>query len=89
MRAAVQDHELDYANFSGTIAAGEYGAGSVEIWDSGTVKYESGADGAEADLEAGILLFTLNGKRLTGRWKLIRVKAWEANSWLLIKRREK
>ncbi|MDP6381229.1 MAG: DNA polymerase ligase N-terminal domain-containing protein [Phycisphaerae bacterium] len=85
---AVEDHDLDYADFEGTIEEGQYGAGSVERWDAGTVEYKNGPGQAPRDLEAGLLVFTLNGEKLKGAWKLIKVKAWQENSWLLIKRRD-
>ncbi|PRQ09896.1 DNA ligase D [Enhygromyxa salina] len=84
-RLAVQteDHPLDYADFEGTIPAGEYGGGSVLVWDHGTWAPEG--DPAE-DFERGRLRFTLHGTKLGGGWRLVRTK--DAKSWLLIKSRD-
>ncbi len=82
----VEDHPLDYAGFAGTIPAGEYGAGTVEIWDRGTWS-AIGADPA-ADLARGEMKFTLEGSRLRGKFVLIRLKPRpkeHAENWLLIK----
>ncbi len=82
----VEDHPLGYAGFEGTIPAGEYGAGTVEIWDRGTWA-GVGADPA-ADMARGEMKFTLDGSRLQGRFVLIRLKPRpkeHAENWLLIK----
>ena len=82
----VEDHPLDYAGFEGTIPAGQYGAGTVEIWDRGTWS-GLGQDPA-ADLSRGEMKFALAGSRLQGRFVLIRLKKREreaAENWLLIK----
>ena len=81
----VADHGLDYAFHEGVIAAGQYGAGVVLLWDRGT--WEPEGDAAEA-LAAGSLGFTLAGEKLTGRWQLHRMKPRPRErqpSWLLIK----
>ncbi len=72
----VEDHPLEYAEFEGVIPEGEYGAGTVEIWDKGT--YE-----AEKWQEDGITV-RINGSKLNGRYSLIRFKKQE-NAWLLFK----
>ena len=82
----VEDHPLDYANFEGTIPAGQYGAGVVEIWDRGTWA-PVGSDPA-GDIRRGEMKFTLDGSRLHGRFVLIRLKPRpneRQESWLLIK----
>jgi bifunctional non-homologous end joining protein LigD len=82
----VEDHPLDYAGFEGTIPEGQYGAGTVEIWDRGTWA-PVGSDPA-ADLARGEMKFTLEGSRLHGRFVLIRLKPRpkeRAENWLLIK----
>ena len=82
----VEDHPLDYAGFEGTIPEGQYGAGTVEIWDRGTWA-PVGTDPA-ADLARGEMKFTLEGGRLQGRFVLIRLKPRpkeRAENWLLIK----
>ncbi|MCL2050759.1 MAG: non-homologous end-joining DNA ligase [Lachnospiraceae bacterium] len=83
----VEDHPLEYRHFEGTIPKGEYGGGTVMIWDEG--HYEPYSDMADG-LKKGSLKFILNGKRLKGRWALVRLKAdeneeKEQNNWLLIK----
>ncbi len=87
---AVEDHPLEYADFEGIIPEGEYGGGTVMIWDTGTYTPES-ADVGEA-LKRGELKFTLHGKKLTGGWVLVRTRAWgqapAGRSWLLIKHRD-
>jgi bifunctional non-homologous end joining protein LigD len=81
----VEDHPLDYAGFEGVIPAGSYGAGKVEIWDSGTWT----ADGdPRKGYAQGKLSFTLQGRRLTGRWALVRMRSRapeeRRDNWLLI-----
>lgn len=81
----VEDHPLEYRNFEGTIPKGEYGGGVVMLWDEGD--WEPLAD-VEAGLRAGSLKFVLKGRRLKGKWALVRWKgkAGEAqNNWLLLK----
>ena len=81
----VEDHPLDYAGFEGRIPQGEYGAGTVEIWDEGHWKPH---DDACAGLSRGELKFTLYGRRLSGEFALVGVKPrgrQRTGSWLLIK----
>lgn len=92
LAVAVPDHGLDYADFEGIIAPGQYGAGVVLLWDRGTWEPES--DPA-AGFEAGALAFTLRGEKLHGRWRLMRMKPKPGNtgrdrgdSWLLVKSRD-
>lgn len=87
-RLAVQteDHPLEYGKFHGTIPEGEYGAGEVFIWDKGTWEPEYDPD---YGLKKGHLIFELKGKKLKGRWHLVKTK-WgsekaRANNWLLMK----
>ncbi len=82
----VEDHPLDYADFHGTIPEGQYGAGTVELWDRGTWQ-PVGPDPAAA-MAGGELKFVLHGTRLHGRFVLIRLKPRpreRAENWLLIK----
>lgn len=84
----VEDHPLDYAGFEGEIPAGEYGAGTVMIWDSGW--WEPVGD-PHAGLAKGDFKFVLHGSRLRGRWVLVRMKPRpkeHAENWLLIKERD-
>jgi bifunctional non-homologous end joining protein LigD len=81
----VEDHPLDYADFEGTIPAGQYGAGTVELWDRGTWAPKGDP---EAGLAKGELKFTLAGERLNGGYVLVRLKPRareKAENWLLIK----
>ena len=86
----VEDHPLEYATFEGTIPAGQYGAGEVEQWDRGTWTPEG--DPHEG-LKRGKLDFTLEGKRLSGSWTLVRMRgSAEARgkvNWLLIRRSDR
>ena len=74
----VEDHPVDYIDFAGQIPKGEYGAGSVEIWDKGEFELEKEtADSME---------FSLKGKKLSGRYVLIHT---DGKNWLFIRRKEK
>jgi bifunctional non-homologous end joining protein LigD len=85
----VEDHPLEYGGFEGTIPKGQYGGGTVMLWDRGT--WEPIGDAA-AGLRDGNLKFVLHGKKLHGRWVLVRMAGKFANqskpSWLLIKERD-
>jgi bifunctional non-homologous end joining protein LigD len=87
----VEDHPLEYGGFEGVIPEGEYGGGTVMLWDRGTWTPEV-ADVDEA-LEKGDLKFTLAGKKLKGSWVLVRTKLGYGGStkpqWLLIKHRDR
>lgn len=80
----VEDHPVEYASFEGTIPAGEYGAGTVMVWDFGT--WEPAGD-VEQMLEKGSLKFYLHGKRLKGKWALVQIKK-DPKNWLLIKEQD-
>lgn len=85
--AHVEDHPLDYADFEGTIPEGQYGAGTVELWDRGTWQP---LDDPEAGMREGELKFVLDGKRLHGRFTLVRLRPRPGqrshqDNWLLIK----
>ena len=82
----VEDHPYDYARFEGTIPAGNYGAGTVMVWDIGTWK-NLGPEPHEG-LKSGKLHFQLNGKKLKGEWALVRMhgpRAPKGTEWLLLK----
>ena len=91
----VEDHPYDYKDFEGNIPEGNYGAGQVEVWDSGT--YEPLDDSSKLsdekellkELKAGSLKFILHGKKLKGEFALVKMKNAENNSWLLIKHKDK
>ena len=81
----VEDHPLDYGSFEGTIPEGQYGAGTVLVWDRGTWEPEGDP---HAGYAKGHLDFTLNGKKLKGKWHLVRMRprrGEKADNWLLIK----
>jgi len=88
----VEDHPIEYNTFEGTIPKGEYGGGTVMLWDRGTYEPEGG--GGEAALregyERGDLKIILHGKRLEGAWVLVRMRRGEEGraQWLLIKHRD-
>ena len=78
----VEDHPLDYATFEGEIPKGEYGAGTVEIWDSGTYELLE-------EKKNGGLTVRLKGKRLDGTWALIPAHlSGQEKNWLLIRKRD-
>ncbi|HSQ64130.1 MAG TPA: DNA ligase D [Polyangiaceae bacterium] len=80
----VEDHPVEYGGFEGTIPAGEYGAGTVMVWDRGT--WEPEGDPREG-YQRGSLKFTLHGEKLRGRWHLVRTASDDRGRkrWLLFK----
>jgi bifunctional non-homologous end joining protein LigD len=84
----VEDHPLDYGDFEGTIPKGEYGGGTVQLWDRGY--WES--DDPEKGYKKGDLKFTLHGEKLHGSWVLVRMRhdrdGGKRTNWLLIKHRD-
>ncbi len=87
----VEDHPLDYGAFEGTIPAGNYGAGTVQLWDTGT--WEPQEPDLEAAFAKGQIKMVLHGERLVGKWALIRLKSdrgkpSKRNNWLLIKEKD-
>jgi bifunctional non-homologous end joining protein LigD len=84
-----EDHPVDYADFEGVIPEGEYGGGSVVVWDHGTWQP---VDDPRAGMKKGRLAFTLDGEKLHGRWSLVQIRGRAARdagkSWLLIKGRD-
>ncbi|HMD99253.1 MAG TPA: DNA polymerase ligase N-terminal domain-containing protein [Terriglobia bacterium] len=85
-----EDHPVEYAGFEGVIPAGQYGAGTVMLWDKGTWQPES--SDVDASLQAGEIKFTLYGKKLQGSWVLVHTRGFGSNparsTWLLIKHRD-
>jgi bifunctional non-homologous end joining protein LigD len=81
---AVEDHPLDYARFEGVIPEGEYGGGTVMVWDIGTYEIEDDERFDDA-MKRGRVVFELHGKKLRGGWTLVRTGA---RKWLLMKRRD-
>jgi bifunctional non-homologous end joining protein LigD len=88
----VEDHPIEYNSFEGTIPKGQYGGGTVMLWDRGTYEAESGGgeDALREGYERGDLKFILHGKRLEGGWVLVRMRRGESGraQWLLIKHRD-
>jgi bifunctional non-homologous end joining protein LigD len=90
----VEDHPLDYGTFEGTIPEGQYGGGTVQLWDNGTWQPQSDTEPGR-DLARGSLKFELDGKRLHGGWALVRMKdrdregrPTKRHNWLLIKEKD-
>lgn len=87
----VEDHPLDYGDFEGTIPTGQYGGGTVQLWDRGYWT-PLGNKSPRAALKSGELKFSLEGERLRGSWVLVRMRndreGGKRNNWLLIKHRD-
>ncbi len=84
----VEDHPLDYGNFEGKIPEGNYGAGTVMVWDRGTFHLEGNLDALQ-QLEKGEIKFSLNGEKLRGSFVLVKLKQSEkGNEWLMIKHKD-
>jgi bifunctional non-homologous end joining protein LigD len=86
----VEDHPIEYGTFEGTIPKGEYGGGTVLLWDRGT--WEPHGD-VDEGMQKGKLGFTLHGKRLKGNWALVRLRGSDKrdrgrDNWLLIKEKD-
>jgi bifunctional non-homologous end joining protein LigD len=104
LAAAVEDHPIEYGSFEGVIPEGEYGGGTVMLWDRGTFEPDRDAGARTADdrsdaqilrdgYERGDLKFILHGERLQGSWVLVRTRLGRGASaarpqWLLIKHRD-
>src|SRR5258707_5218494 len=83
-----EDRPLDYANFEGKIPEGNYGAGTVMVWDRGIFHVEGNLD-ALRQLEKGEIKFSLNGEKLRGSFVLVKLKQSEkGNEWLMIKHKD-
>jgi len=85
----VEDHPMEYNEFEGIIPAGEYGGGTVMIWDRGTWTPQS--PDVDAGLAKGELKFSLEGSKLRGSWVLVRTRRRQGESkaaWLLLKHRD-
>ncbi len=84
----VEDHPLEYRNFEGTIPKGEYGGGVVMLWDEG---FWEPYGNVENGLHEGMLKFILKGKRLKGKWALVRLQSKvgeKKDNWLLLKEKD-
>ena len=91
----VEDHPYNYRDFEGTIPKGEYGGGTVIVWDEGWYEPIEKIEGKKAQdkhllkqLKAGSVKIVMHGKKMKGEWALVKTKQDE-NSWLLIKHRDK
>ena len=90
----VEDHPLDYQDFEGVIPEGNYGAGSVIIWDRGFYRHPSDSDGKESErlllegLRKGDMKFVLEGEKLQGEFALVKTRKDE-KSWLLLKKKDR
>lgn len=87
----VEDHDLDYANFEGVIPEGEYGAGTVMLWDRGryrNLRAEKDGMGMARAHRGGLIEVWLEGRKLQGGYALKRIRGGEKPQWLLIKMRD-
>lgn len=91
----VEDHPFNYRDFEGTIPEGNYGAGTVIVWDEGTYEPIEEINGKKAQdkyllaqLKAGSVKIVMHGKKMKGEWALVKTHQSE-NSWLLIKHKDK
>ncbi|HTA41970.1 MAG TPA: DNA ligase D [Bryobacteraceae bacterium] len=88
LAAMVEDHPLDYGDFEGNIPKGEYGGGSVMLWDRGTFEL-IGEESAQEQIARGDLKFRLHGEKLNGTWAIVLMKnRGKGNEWLLIKKKD-
>ncbi|HEY1682379.1 MAG TPA: non-homologous end-joining DNA ligase [Candidatus Tumulicola sp.] len=86
----VEDHPMDYRTFEGNIPSGQYGAGSVIVWDEGTYELAEGDDPA-TEIANGKIKFVMHGHKLNGEFTLVKIKAREGEHgepWLLLKDRD-
>jgi bifunctional non-homologous end joining protein LigD len=85
----VEDHPMEYGGFEGIIPKGQYGGGTVMVWDQGTWEPQAGHTDIDEGLRTGSLKFILHGEKMKGKWALIRMGGKAANeskpNWLLIK----
>jgi DNA ligase D-like protein (predicted 3'-phosphoesterase) len=92
-----EDHPLDYENFEGVIPRGEYGAGAVIVWDTGTYENRTEDSSGKAvpvaeAIERGHVTFDLHGRKLRGGYSLTRIRTWKDErgpGWLLVKKADK
>lgn len=92
----VEDHPYDYRSFEGIIPKGNYGAGTVMVWDEGTYEPVEPVEGGIRQqqkillkqLREGNLKFRLNGQKLKGEYALVRIKGKQENAWLVMKKKD-
>ncbi|MDP9054563.1 MAG: DNA ligase D [Acidobacteriota bacterium] len=88
LAAMVEDHPISYGDFEGNIPKGEYGGGSVMLWDRGTFDL-IGEESGMAQIARGDLKFELHGQKLSGTWALVHMKnRGKGNEWLIIKKKD-
>ena len=89
----VEDHPIEYGGFEGIIPQGQYGGGTVMLWDQGTWEPQAGYTDVNEGLRSGSLKFTMHGTKMKGNWTLVRMGGKAANerkpNWLLIKEHDK
>jgi bifunctional non-homologous end joining protein LigD len=89
----VEDHPMEYGGFEGIIPQGQYGGGTVMVWDQGIWEPQAGHMDVDEGLRAGSLKFTMHGTKMEGNWALVRMGGKAANertpNWLLIKEHDK
>jgi len=83
-----EDHPLEYTSFEGAIPRGQYGAGTMRIWDVGNYEVRKAPDIHRA-IEKGEIKLELRGRRLRGEWHMVRTKGGEGRDWLLFKARDR
>ena len=91
LAAPVEDHPMDYADFEGAIPEGEYGGGTVMVWDTGTYEIVPDKDGEEPlspaeAFERGHAKIRLDGKKMKGEWAIFQMKG--KKEWLLMKKKD-
>jgi bifunctional non-homologous end joining protein LigD len=92
LAAMVEDHPISYGDFEGNIPKGEYGGGSVMLWDRGTFEL-IGDESGLAQIARGDLKFRLHGEKLSGTWALVHMKGrgegkGKDNAWLILKKKD-
>src|SRR5436190_12664280 len=85
-----EDHPYDYGSFEGVIPEGNYGAGNVIIWDTGTWEFIEPGDDPVKAVRQGKLTFRMFGKKMFGEWALVKIhgRSPKGNEWLLLKHRD-
>src|ERR1035438_7490435 len=89
LAAHVEDHPVEYGSFEGNIPKGNYGAGSVMLWDRGTFELLGDGVAGAAQIQRGDLKFRLHGEKLNGDFALVLMKGrGKGNEWLILKKRD-
>jgi bifunctional non-homologous end joining protein LigD len=77
----VEDHPMEYGGFEGTIPKGQYGGGTVMVWDQGTWRPQAGYEDVDAGLRDGHLKFAMDGTKMHGKWALVRMQEKPGSKW--------